>query len=72
MINILKSKELLESLPKLKGNESRKIAQYDLEGNLIKIWVSVAECRKEFSKCIDVAKGLRNKTKGFTFKYYNG
>lgn len=67
--NILKSKEVYQSLPKLKIGESRKIAQYDLNNNLIKVWDTVGACAKEFSKCRDVAKGLRKQTKGFIFKY---
>lgn len=67
--NILKSKEVYDNLPKLKCGEKRKIAQYDLNGNLIKIWDSVGECAKEYSKCRDVAKGILNKTKGYVFKY---
>lgn len=69
MIDILKSKEVYNNLPKLKCGEKRKIAQYDLEGNLIKVWDAVKDCAKEFSKCRDVAKGLRKQTKGFVFKY---
>ena len=67
--DILKSKEVYNTLPKLKCGEKRKIAQYDLDGNLIKVYDSIKECRKEFSKCIDCAKGIRKQTKGFTFKY---
>ena len=69
IFDILKSKEVYNNLPKLKCGDKRKIAQYDLNGNLIKIYDSVKECRKEFSKCIDCAKGIRKQTKGFTFKY---
>lgn len=49
----------------------KKVAQYDLNGNLIKIWNSIMEARKEFgnnvAKCL---KGQQLKTKGFMFKYY--
>lgn len=37
IFNILKSKEVYAQLPKLRVGKSRKIAQYDLNGNLIKI-----------------------------------
>lgn len=67
--NILKSKEVYNNLPKLKCGEPRKIAQYTLNNKLIKIWDTVAECSKQYSKCRDVAKGLRKQTKGFIFKY---
>lgn len=52
-----------------KPNERIKVEQYDLNGNLIKVWDTVKECAKHFSKCRDVARGLRKQTKGFTFKY---
>lgn len=69
IFNILKSKEVYAQLPKLRVGESRKIAQYDLNGNLIKIWPTIKECAKSYSKCRDVAKGLRKQTRGYTFKY---
>lgn len=47
----------------------KKIAQYDLEGNLVKIWDSYRECEKEYSGLRRVLKGLCNHTKGFVFKY---
>ena len=46
-----------------------RVAQYDLEGNLIKIWNTVTECAKEHPKCREVLKGFRNMTHGFKFKY---
>lgn len=46
-----------------------KVGQYDLDGNLIKIWRTVSECAKEHPKCREVLKGFRNKTHGFVFKY---
>lgn len=68
IINIIKSKEVYNSISKRPGKK-QKIAQYDLKGDLIKIWDSVLECSKSYSKCRDCAKGIRNQTKGFTFKY---
>ena len=63
----------LEKLDKLESRETfnkpRKIGQYDLQGNLIKIFDTVTECRKEFSGCRHVLQG-RNKTSGgYVFKY---
>lgn len=49
--------------------KTKKIAQYDLSGNLIKVWNSVSECSKIFKKCSAVAKGIRKTTGGFVFKY---
>lgn len=49
----------------------KKVAQYDLNGNLIKIWDSLNQCRKAgFTNVQAVLEGNRNKCKGFTFKYY--
>lgn len=49
--------------------KQKKIEQYDLDGNLIKVWNSFTECQKEFSSVRQVLKGIRNSTKGYTFKY---
>ena len=53
-----------------KRNTPRKVAQYDLEGNLIKTWDTVEAPFKKYGagvkKCL---KGAQNKTKGFVFKY---
>lgn len=46
-----------------------KVNQYDLEGNLIKTWNSISQCRKEFPKMKEVIAGRRNHTNGYTFKY---
>ena len=46
-----------------------KIAQYDLNHNLIKIWNSVAECKKEFPSCQKVCRKERKTSKGFIFEY---
>ena len=46
-----------------------KIAQYDLSGNLIKIWDSVSECKKEFPSCQRVCRKERRSTKGYVFEY---
>lgn len=63
----------LEKLDKMESKENykqpRKVGQYDLQGNLIKIFNTVTECTKEFSGCRHVLSG-RNKTSGgYTFKY---
>lgn len=47
----------------------RKVAQCDLEGNVIKIYDSVSKCRKDFSACQCVLSGNRNKANGYFFKY---
>ena len=45
-----------------------KIEQYDLEGNLVKIWDSISACQKEHPKVKDVLYGGRNQTHGYKFK----
>ena len=54
---------------KIAEPKARKVAQYDLEGNLIKIWDRVVDCAKEHPKVRDVLKGSRKKTHNFTFKF---
>lgn len=48
----------------------RKVAQYDLDGHLVKVWESTQAAFKEYGsgvkKCV---KGIQSKTKGYMFKY---
>ncbi len=60
--NIIKSYNRIELT-------SVKIAQYDLNHNLIKIWNSVSECKKEFPSCQKVCRKERKSSKGFIFEY---
>lgn len=46
-----------------------KIAQYDKQGNLIKIWNSPKECKKEFKYCLRVCQGSLKSTQNYIFKY---
>lgn len=46
-----------------------KIGQYDLNGNLIKVWNTSSECRKHFKACIKVCRGQRETCSGYKFKY---
>ena len=52
-----------------------KVAQYDLNGNLIKVWNSVKEIytTTEFKRdgIIQCSKGLRDSYKGYRWKIYN-
>ena len=63
----------LEKLNKIDSVEiksrSRKVGQYDLNGNLIKIYNTVTECTKDFSGCRHVLHGNRKTSGGFIFKY---
>lgn len=47
---------------------SLKIDQFDLDGNFIKTWDSLSQCRKEFPKVRDVLNGTRKHTHGYVFK----
>ncbi len=49
--------------------KSVKVAQYDLNHNLIKIWNSVSECKKEYPSCQKVCRKERKSSKGFIFEY---
>lgn len=63
----------LEKLGNLESVEikfqARKVGQYDLDGNLIKIFNTVTECRKEFSGCRHVLSGRSKTSGGYIFKY---
>ena len=59
---------------KLFGKEhhnSKKINQYDLEGNFIRTWDSVSEARKKLkaNHISECCKGKRNKTGGYIWRY---
>ena len=57
-----------ESVKEVKKDQ--KIAQYDLEGNLVKVWDSIAQCAKIHPKSREVVKGQRKQTHGYTFKIH--
>mgnify|MGYP001773647173 CR=1 FL=1 len=47
----------------------KKVGQYDINGNLIKIFDTVTECKKEFTNVRKVLNGQLPSTKGYIFKY---
>lgn len=52
-------------------SKPKKIAQFDVDDNLIKIFNSIGEAKKSgFTNVQSVLEGKRNKCKGFYFKYY--
>lgn len=58
-------KQLTPDKPK-----SRKVGQYTINGEFIKSFNTVTECKKEFGAGVDkVLKGRTSQTKGFIFKY---
>lgn len=62
--------EKLEYMAPVKKYEfGKRIAQYDLDGNLIKIYNTVRECRKDFGNVSRVLSGKCSQCKGYTFKY---
>ena len=54
-----------------KDLKPKKVAQYDLSGNLIKIWDSLKECKKEFPYYHRVCNGNLKTSAGYIFKYIN-
>ena len=48
---------------------SRKIGQYTLTGELVRVYKSQRECRREFGNVAKVLNGQAKSAKGFTFKY---
>jgi hypothetical protein len=50
-------------------NKPRKVAQIDAKGNIVKIYNTVRECKKDFCGCPHVLSGKRKQCKGYTFKY---
>ena len=63
----------LEKLDKMDSIEikhsPKKVGQYDLNNNLIKVYNTVTECTKDFSGCRHVLHGNRKTSGGFIFKY---
>lgn len=46
-----------------------RVGQYTLQGELVKIYNTVREARKDFSNVNKVLKGTASQCKGYTFKY---
>lgn len=65
--------EKIDKMPDLtKINRSgiaRKVAVYDLNGNLVEIFNTVTECQKKYSSCKHVLHGKREIGNGHKFKY---
>lgn len=62
--------EKLDSLESVEIKcQARKVGQYDLNNNLIKVFNTVTECRKEFSGCRQVLSGKYKTSGGYIFKY---
>lgn len=63
--------EKLDRVPSKEGivNKRRKIGQYTLEGQLIKVFNTLRECRKEFPNVSKVLRGQAKHCHNYTFKY---
>lgn len=59
---------LLEN-PEIESKKPRKVYQYTLEGDFIKEWNSISECRKQFPSVLQVCLGKRNHCKKFKFSF---
>ena len=64
------SREKVSKMPcRTKYNSEKKIGQFDLNGNLIAVFNTVRECRKQFGNVSRVLSGKAQHCKGYTFKY---
>lgn len=63
--------EKLNNLEPYKNPKTKrkKIGQYSLDGELIKVFNSLRECRKEFPNVSKVLNGIANHCHNFKFKY---
>lgn len=59
---------LLEN-PELEQKTPRKVYQFTLEGDFIKEWDSITECRKQFPSVLQVCLGKRNHCHKFKFSF---
>lgn len=61
----------IKSMPNKEKNvyKAKRIGQYTLDGNLVKIYDTLRSCRKDFGNVGKVLKGQASQCKGFTFKY---
>lgn len=63
--------EKLNKVPSKEGiiNKRRKIGQYTLDGQLVKVFNTLRECRKEFPNVSKVLRGQAKHCHNYTFKY---
>lgn len=62
-------KKVNSLLPIQSYKRCKEVVQLDLNGNVIKIWNSVRDCRKVFGNVSRVLSGKVKQCKGYTFKY---
>lgn len=54
---------------RLKFTTGLKVGQYTLDGELVRTYNTVSECKKDFPGCCRVLKGKGKTCKGYIFKY---
>lgn len=62
---------ILKENPELQKPIQRNVYQFDLQGNLIKKWDSITECKKTFPSVLQVCLGKRNHCKHYIFSFEN-
>jgi hypothetical protein len=55
--------------PELEKSTPRKVYQYTMDGDFVKEWSSITECRKYFPSVLQVCLGKRNHCKKFKFSF---
>lgn len=60
---------ILEEEPELHRPTQRKVYQYTLSGELVKVWDSINECKKLYPSVLQVCLGKRNHCKNFIFSF---
>lgn len=64
-----KYNNILEENPEIMQNIPRKVYQYTLEGDFVKEWSSINECKKEFPSVLQVLLGNRMHCRKFKFSF---
>ncbi len=64
-----KYNNILKEDPTIVINTPRKVYQYTLEGDFVREWDSITECRKMFPSVLQVCLGKRNHCKKFYFSF---
>lgn len=67
--SIIRYDNILLENPDIEQNTERKVYQYTMEGDLIKEWDSLLECRKCFPSVLQVCLGKKLHCKKFKFSF---
>ena len=65
----VKYNNILKENSEITMQSSRKIYQYDLQNNLIKIWDSITSCQKVYPSALQVCLGNRTHCHNFKFSF---